>query len=171
MTKSSKSKVVQGYKSFKTLFPIASLPLKLHPDDHRKYSKDNKPLSNEKAIDFILDENENQLNEFEEFIACFRIPQTEKIDAFVYWHGDLLNYQYFLVSFNKKGERIEKIPLSGTIVDGSMLKFSITEINNNREFIIYSGEQLASIPTLQEEKLSLSRRIQLDLISGAITAS
>ena len=126
------AKTKKGFKAFYSKFPITkNLPLVLSEEKLRFFSKKNKPISNETVEQFCLDDGETYADEYTEYIACTRLPETGDIYSFILWRGGLLEYAYLLVTFDKKGNLIEKNIIGGTKVEKSSFKTVIATIKNS----------------------------------------
>ena len=106
------------FSDFLDKFPEVDLPVTLSDDLHHTFSAENDPLPAEMIEQFILPLEDAPADDMTEFIAGFRIKESFDIHALVYWRAGLLNYQYVLVTFDKKGTPLDRRVLSGTHVDG-----------------------------------------------------
>jgi len=130
-----------NFSSFLKMFPEVDLPITLTDDLHHVFSKNNDPLPSAMIQAFMLDDEEEQPDEFTEYIACFRFPKTEKFHAILYWKAELLTYEYVLVTYDKKGSQISKRLVAGTKAIGEMLERTVATIDE--DWIIHSvvGEE------------------------------
>ena len=62
---------------------------------------------------FVLEEE--QIDEFTEFMACFSIPDTKKYHAIVYWQASLEGNAFFLATFSKAGNLLDHRLIAGTL--------------------------------------------------------
>ena len=79
-------------------------------------------------------------DEYTEYVPCFSIPETHEFFAVVYWKGALMNYQYILATFSKKGELIDRRVIGGTFSDGEMLVKSVVTIEDDWIIYVVSGK-------------------------------
>lgn len=129
-----------NFSGFLKKFPEVELPATLGDETHHQFSQENEPLPALMVEQFILPLEETPMDEFTEFIACFKIPETHEFHALVYWRAGLMNYQYKLATFTKKGELIDKRVIAGTFSDGNTLTKSIATIDEDWEIFIISGQ-------------------------------
>ncbi len=166
-------KTKKGFKTFLTKFPIIKdLPLVLNEDARRRFSLSNKPVSNETVEQFCLDDGETYADEYTEYVACFRLPDTADFYGFVLWRGSLLEYSYLLVTFDKRGGMIEKNVIGGTkVVDGRFHTIEAT-VKSNTEIVVVELEstdgshaptQTKNSPT---KRLSISKEGKMTLINN-----
>ncbi len=123
------NKIKPGFKAMVAKFPKAELPLQLQPDTVRKFEKENKPLSQENIRLFLIEEGE-EYDEFAEWVPCCRLPDT-KFHGLVYWQAGLMEYHYILVTFDRKGNLINKKRIGGTIPDNNTFKVIVPTIENS----------------------------------------
>jgi hypothetical protein len=57
--------------------------------------------------------NDEQVDEFTEYVPCLQLPEQEDFVAIVYWKAGLLNYEYVLVTYTKKGKLITRQTIAG----------------------------------------------------------
>jgi hypothetical protein len=129
-----------NFSHFLEKFPEVALPATLGDETHHQFSQENDPLPKLMVEQFILPLEEMPADEFTEFVACFKIPDTHEFHTLVYWRAGLMNYQYTLATFTKKGELIDKRVIAGTFSDGNTLIKSIATIDEDWEIFIISGQ-------------------------------
>ncbi|MFT4666268.1 MAG: hypothetical protein ACI8YQ_002541 [Polaribacter sp.] len=123
------------FKDFLQKFPKISLPVTLTEDSHHDFSKTNDPIPALMVEEFLMKLETEEVDEFTEYIPCFRIPKTDGFTAIVYFKAGLLNYEYNLLTFNKDGLSIDKKVIAGTKVDGNQLQRTVATIED--DWIIY----------------------------------
>lgn len=129
-----------SFKHFLEKFPAVELPITLGEDTHHTFSRKNDPIPSLMIEQFILPLEEEEADEFTEFIACFRMPAQKEYSAIVYWKAGLLNYQYILATFGKDEALIDKRVIGGTYYDGAQLTQSVVTIKEDGQVIIASGQ-------------------------------
>ncbi len=111
-----------AFKEFLKVFPKIDLPLTLTEESQIEFSRHNLPIREELTHDFII-AHDKSLDEFTEYVPCFRLKNTEKFHAIVFWKAALMNYEYVLVTFTDKGELISKRIIAGTkSMEGSLVR-------------------------------------------------
>jgi len=132
-----------SFEHFLEKFPEIELPITLSDDSAIEFSKNNDPLPSQMIQQFI----DGEEDEFTEYIACVRIPNTYDIHAIIYWKAALMNYQYVLATYDKKGKLIDKSVVAGTYSDGKSLTKSVATIDEDWIIYIVSGQAAADAPT------------------------
>lgn len=136
----TKVKVKKGFKAFLLKFPKGKLPIALNEETLRQFSKQNKPVSNETMVEFVLDKRDTPPDEYTEYIACIRIADVKDNYALIYWEGKLLENYYYLAFFNKNGDLLKKSRIGGTKSNGSLFDVVIPIVKNEREIEIRSAK-------------------------------
>ncbi len=126
--------------AFLEMFPEVKLPITLTEESQRIFSASNEPFNQAMVEQYLTPLEDGEIDEFTEFVPCFRIPETYDFHAIVYWKAELLQYQYVLVTFAKDGQFIDKRIIAGTFYDGKALTASVATINEEWEILIVSGQ-------------------------------
>ncbi|MCB0376401.1 MAG: hypothetical protein KDD04_10820 [Sinomicrobium sp.] len=129
-----------SFSHFLEKFPEVDLPVTLAEESHHAFSLKNDPLPALLIEQFILPLEVREVDDYTEFIPCMRIPDTHEFHAIIYWRAGLLNYQYTLACFTKKGELIDKRVIAGTFSDGDTLTTSVATIDEDWLIYIVSGQ-------------------------------
>lgn len=129
-----------SFQHFLEKFPEVELPLTLGEDTHHVFSQKNDPIPPLMIEEYILPLEDEEVDEFTEFIACFRLPAQKEYQAIVYWKAGLLNYQYMLATFGKDEKLIDKRVIGGTYYDGEQLTQSVATVKEDGQIIIASGQ-------------------------------
>lgn len=152
-------------KELKTLlgyFPEIDLPITL-TDDSLTHINATNDLIPEAVLQEIFSKYENDLSsEFLEIMPCFRINlKNEKVHAIVYWKGDLLKYEFILLTLTSTGDIIDKKSLCGTIIDGDLIKKSVATIDSEYGIQIIAGAYNSSISMGYDGNASQSFSMEL----------
>lgn len=129
-----------SFQHFLEKFPEVEFPITLGEDTHHFFSSKNDPLPGLMIEQFILPVEEEEVDEFTEFVACFRLPAQKEYQAIVYWRAGLLNYQYQLVTFGKDEKMIDKRVIGGSFYDGDQLTQSVATLEEDGQIIVASGQ-------------------------------
>lgn len=129
-----------SFQHFLEKFPEVELPITLGEDTHHAFSMKNDPIPSLMIEQFILPLEDEEADEFTEFIACFRLPAQKAYQAIVYWKAGLLNYHYMLATFGKDEKLIDKRVIGGTYYDGEQLTQSVATVKEDGQVIIASGQ-------------------------------
>ena len=127
-----------SFQNFLTLFPEIELPLTLTTETHHEFSKHNVPIPLAMADKFLSTALDD---EFTEYIACFKIPNTKNFHAVVCWRAGLMEYAYLLVTFEKNGQLIDKRTIGGTVSNGDLLTRSVATIDADWLITIVEGNE------------------------------
>ncbi|WP_235297247.1 hypothetical protein [Portibacter marinus] len=145
------SKNRPSFSQFLDFFPPVELPINLTDETLVVFSKENKPLPMPFVREYIMKHDLTEPDEFTEYVPCFQIPDTENFDAVVYWKAQLLNYEFHLVTFDKKGEFITGKVLGGTITNGNTVIKTVASIDQDWIIHIVSGEDDVRNPDYNPE--------------------
>lgn len=135
------------FTQFAQCFPEVELPVLINNELLILASQKNPPLHEGLVQHFIYPGNIADDSEFTEYIPCFRIPGTENFHAMVYWRAELLDYQFILITFTKKGEEIARQALCGVVSDGDTLVQSVATFEADWSIIVVSGHTNAQNTT------------------------
>lgn len=122
-------------------FPETTLPIVVSEDYLADYEAQSDPFP-ESFIHTFIAEWEGEIDDYTEFIPCFRLPPEEKFRSIVYWRGGLLKYEFILVTLDPNGEKISKKIIANTIVDGPLIKKSVAGIEPDLIINIIAGQTL-----------------------------
>jgi hypothetical protein len=129
------------FKHFLRFFPEVELPILLSEDLHHTFITENEPLPITLVEEFIHPNHpEFAHDDMTEFVACFRLPNTVDFIALVYWKAALLEYEYVLVTYDMKGNRIDRQIIGGTKAQGGIVTQRVASIQENYEILIAIGE-------------------------------
>ncbi len=140
MSETNYKKPIIEFNAFLEHFPTIELPITLNDEIHHEFSNINEPLPALMIEQFIQPYEPEEADEFTEYIACFKIPETHDFHAIVVWRAGLLSYTYTMMTFTKKGELIDKYAIAGTFYDGQQLTQSVATIDEDWEMLIMSGQ-------------------------------
>lgn len=129
-----------SFSQFLKKFPAVELPVTLAEEAHHAFSSRNEPLPALMIEQYILPIEDQGPDDYTEYVPCMKIPDTGAFHAVVYWRAGLLNYQYTLACFTKKGELIDKRAIAGTFSDGDTLTTSVATIDEDWAIFIVSGQ-------------------------------
>lgn len=129
------------FEQFLASFPEVPLPVILAEESHHIFAKKNDPLGATVIQQFLLP-IEEEVDEYTEFVPCFRVPDTYDFHAIVYWKAGLMNYQYVLATFSKKAQLLDKKVIAGTFSDGKALTTSVATLDEDWLIYIASGQSV-----------------------------
>lgn len=151
---------IPTFTDFLKRFPLIELPTTLGEETHHIFSTQNDPIPIQIIDTFILPIEGEESDPLTEFIACFQLPMPEGFYAIVYWKAELLNYQYKLVTFDTKGNRVDERVIAGTTFINDELTQAAAIIKEDLQIYIVSGQSQLAV---EEYKASTStaNRFQL----------
>ena len=138
------------FNQFLKFFPEIELPIVLDDEIHHTFSTENETLPLAAVSEILLQQtNENEAvvaieDEFTEFVPCFKMPDTGDIHALVYWRAELLNYNYFLITFDKIGNKIDKKIIGGMTVKGNEVRQRVASIDEDGFIYMAEGNAVYS---------------------------
>ncbi len=128
------------FEHFLKNFPEVELPVTLRDDSHHDFSRHNEPLSDVMIQQFIAHYEPSDPDDLTEYIACFQLPTENKnFRALIYWKAGLLNYDYVLATYDKKGIMIDKKAIAGTKVVGNAVKLIVAFIKEDLSIHLVEG--------------------------------
>lgn len=128
------------FEFFLSFFPEAELPVNLSSDYFSMFGTLNKPvpeLLSKKYIDLAFEED---TDEFAEIIPCFSLPETENFKGIVYLKISLLNYDFYLHTFDNAGRTIAYKIISSMNSDGSEIHEKAALIDDMLRIWIMEGD-------------------------------
>ena len=143
-------------------FPEVDLPVDLTDETLQEFSRNNDPLPKIMIEQFLVNEQE-AIDEFTEYLACFRIPATYDFHAIVYWKASLMTYEYVLASFSKAGELLQKQVIAGTKVESGMLVKSVATIEDDWIINVVGG--ITNLQDSNNYDASSSQSLALELLA------
>ncbi len=148
-----------SFATYLKKFPPVELPVTLGNDTHIEFSRANPPLDPLEIEDYILP-LEKDVDEFTEFIPCFCIPDTNDFIAIVYWKAGLMDYQYRIVTYDKRGDLLSNEVIGGVFSNGQMIAQSMATIDPSWTIHIVSGQGKAN-STIYDPLESTSKELEI----------
>ncbi len=151
----------QEFADFLSYFPKIELPITIQYGDLHDYTVSNDPLPDSLLQAFIFPGLPFEIDEFTEFLPCFRFSGVENLYHVVYWSGRLLHYSFYLVNYNEKGQALGQFEIAGFFTKEERVLQKMAHINEDAE--IYIVETNLSE---KEEKISTqdTRKWSLDIL-------
>jgi len=148
-----------SFSTYLKKFPPVELPVTLGSDTHIEFSRANTPLDPLEIEDYILP-LEKDVDEFTEFIPCFCLPDTNDFIAIIYWKAGLMDYQYRIVTYDKRGDVLSNEVIAGLFSNGTMLAQSLATIDHTLTIHIVSGQGKADAKTYDPTE-STSKELEI----------
>lgn len=140
-------------------FAETSLPVMVSEDYMEEYESLNQPFP-QIFIDEVLSQWEPEMDEFTEFLPCFKLPSQENFFGVVYWKGSLLRYDFVLITLDKKGQLINRKSIANTVVTDNIIKKSIASIEPDLIINIVAGQTLDG----EEYDASMSKSFAMEIL-------
>ncbi len=147
---------------FLQYFPEVDFPITLGSDTHHIFSRQNRPLP-QVAINEYLTKIEPGKDEFTEYVACFRLPSTDEYHGIVFWQASLMEYKYVLVTFDRKGNFIDKRVIAGTKSNGITLLKRVATLDEEGLILVAEGEGSANA---QQYNAGESRTFHFEILQS-----
>lgn len=147
-----------SFKDLLSFFPELELPTSFSEEHIIIFSKENKPLPPE-IIEGFISKWETKDSEYTEFIPCGMIESNNDYTALVYWKGDLLKYEYIIVTLDPRGNLITKKTIASTIAEGSVIKKSVAYIDEDLIIHIVAGANEADTDYDADQSKAFSMEI------------
>ncbi len=157
-----KKKLAPNFLRFLETFPEVDLPVTLTEESQIEFERRNEPLSQESIHEFILMGEEGELDEFTEFVPCLRVKETHDFHAVIYWRAGLMDYEYILATFDKKGALLDKKVIAGTKIHDGQLIRSVATIEDDWLIYIVVGKSDANE---QSFRATDSRSLNMELLA------
>lgn len=126
-------------EEFLELFPVMRLPVTLSEETAHEFSKENDVMPG-LVIEQYMVPLEGEIDEWTEFVPCFRFPDTKDFHAIVYWKAGLMQYYFVLVTLTLQGKVIDKRVLAGTYVAGEVVTQSVATIDPDWIITVVTGQ-------------------------------
>lgn len=139
-----------SFTDFIEKFPKLEPPIDILENTHLDFSRENPPLPLQFIEEYLIP-IEPYLDELSEIVPCFRIEEPNQFYGLVYWRAQLLNYDYFLITYSWKQEFIDRVRIAGTRYKEDKALISLAKINE--DWIIDMLEGIGNIPDPENFKV------------------
>lgn len=129
-----------SFAQFLQAFPTIELPVTLNEEAHHTFSQVNKPLPSA-LIEQFLAETLGPVDEYTEFIPCFRYTEKDKFHAIVVWKASLLTYEYILMTYDPKGQLLQMEAIAGMTSHGETIWRRMAMISEDLIINVVEGKQ------------------------------
>lgn len=128
------------FAQFLNAFPTIEFPVTLNEEAHHTFSQVNTPLPG-LMIDQFLAEILGPVDEYTEFIPCFRHTEKDKFHAIVVWKAGLLHYEYFLLTYDPRGTLLQIESIAGMITKEDTIWRKMALISEELIINVVEGKQ------------------------------
>lgn len=135
---------VKLFAQYINLFPEVPFPLTLHRDAHHDFSRQNQSIRREYLERYIFPFLEKEDDEYTEYIPCFVLKEEKNFIAVVFWRAGLMEYEYYLITYNNAGDSIDHQVIAGMKSDGARVLIRIAMIDEDSSVHMVEGVALES---------------------------
>ncbi len=123
-------------KNFLSRFPEVDLPVTLGEETEREFYIRHDPLPAPMVNKYLsVFFPPHIIDEFTEFVPCFKIKDTAGFHAIVVWVAGLAFRHYYLVTLNEKGEELQCRMIGGLSFSDDTIRRTVTRIEE--DWMIY----------------------------------
>ncbi|MFT6148213.1 MAG: hypothetical protein ACJAUH_000894 [Saprospiraceae bacterium] len=151
-----------SFQNFLNRFEEVSLPISIGTETHLDFSSQQNPLPVAMIDKFFIETGVmTELDEFTELVPLMKIADTTGFHALIVWKAGLLNYEYWMLTFDDMEQLIDKKSIAGTKVMDNLLLHAVVSINEQREIhVMESGRDVNNEKVFDPTK-SLRYQFQL----------
>jgi len=134
-----------GLDDFLLYFPEAELPINISSEYMGMFGQINIPVPEDLIKEYLLDNDPESLYQDGleiEYIPCFQLPGGKNFKAIVYLKISLMNYEYFLHTFDNAGRTISVKMIATMSSDGNQIKEKTAMIDENN--VVWTLEGVSS---------------------------
>lgn len=133
-----KNQISKTLEELLQYFPELDPPLTVSGEVTHSFSSNNKAIP-ARLIEKLFSKWD-AIDEFTEFIPCFRLKSDGAYFPIVYWKGGLMTYEYILLTLNPKAGVIDRRVIAGTLSNNKTIKESVAYINEELQIYTMVGE-------------------------------
>lgn len=128
------------FSTYLQLFQPIELPFTLHSDAHLDFSRKNKSIHPDLIGMYITPFIGQNENEYTEYVPCFLLSQQKNYIAVVIWKAGLMEYEYYVLTYNNAGDVIHNQIIGGMKSDGEKVISRIAMIDDEKTIHMVEGE-------------------------------
>lgn len=158
----TKKKPRISFQNFLNRFEEVSLPISIGTETHLDFGTQHLPFPVAMVERFFIETGVmTELDEFTELVPVMKIPETGDFHAVIVWKASLLNYEYWLMTFDKMELLIDKKRIGGTKVLDNLLLHAVVSINEQREIHVMENGRDVNDESNFDPQRSLRHQFQL----------
>jgi len=151
-----------SFREFLSRFEEVELPISIGTETHMDFSASINPMPVPMIENYFIDTGVmSELDEFTEIVPVMKIPATNDFHAVVSWKAGLLDYAYWLMTFDKVGNLVDKLRIAGTKVMDNLLLHAVVTINEQWEVHVIENGRAANDETNFDPTRSLRYQFQI----------
>lgn len=102
-----------SFEQFLAYFEEIELPITLTEDLQHTFDKYSLPLPVLLTEEFIHVIDHGNIDEFTEYIPCFKLDIKDNYECVVYWRAGLLSHEFHMATYSAEGKLIDHAVMSG----------------------------------------------------------
>lgn len=130
---------VKLFTKYIDLFQTISFPVTLHKDAHHDFSKQSQGIRSELLDEYVIPYIGQQDDEYTEYVPCFQLRAEKEFIAIVLWRAALLEYEYYVMTYNNAGDLIHQQVIAGMKSDGQNIITRIAIIDDDSNIHMVEG--------------------------------
>lgn len=130
---------VKLFSKYIDLYQTIPFPVTLHKDAHHDFSKQDKGIRPEFLEAYVTPYIGQNDDEFTEYVPCFQLKSEKNYIAVVLWRAALLEYEYYVMTYNNAGDLIHHQVIAGMKSDGEHIITRIAIIDDDTHFHMVEG--------------------------------
>lgn len=152
---------VKKFSKFIDLFQAIPFPVTLHQDAHHDFSNQDKGIRPEFLDEYVVPYIGQTDDEFTEYVPCFQLKAEKNFIAIVLWKAALLEYAYYVMTYNNAGDLIHHQIIAGMKSDGKNVITRIAMIDNDS--VIHMVEGVTGNVNTQDYDPSVTRDFTFEI--------
>lgn len=148
------------FSTFLEVFPPTDLPFAITSETHHELSEMLLGFPPECLVGYVV-APDAEVDEFTEFLACFRFSVTAKIVGVVWWKADLEGNDFMLQTYLVNGEKIAEIRLAGTRYTEMGLVHTVATIGRDLEVFVKDDLGRMDLQVLLDETEGSVKRFHI----------
>lgn len=122
--------------NFISRFPKVELPVTLSEDTEEEFYSRHDPLPMPLVLEYLdVFFPPEKIDEFTEFVPCFKLKGTKKFHAIVLWVAGLKAKQFFLITYSTSGKPLQCKAIAGYAFSGKTISRMVARLEE--DWIIY----------------------------------
>lgn len=139
------------FKDFQDSFEDQEFPFVIHSDLHHELNERGDFFSKPVIEKYLIEEAQLPYDEYSEFMPVFKVDQTDDYFAVVVWSEGLLTYEYWLITYDRKGQVIDKTAIAGQKVGETGILTRVATIETPTSILIVEAETDLEMRTITHE--------------------
>lgn len=127
--------------NFISRFPRVELPVTLSEDTEEEFYTRHDPLPMPLVVKYLdVFFPPEKIDEFTEFVPCFKLQGTKKFHAMVLWVAGLRTKQFFLITYSTKGKPLHCKAIAGYSFSGKTITRMVARLEEDWKIYLVAGQ-------------------------------